>query len=159
MSLASPVTLLRKSRSPFIAGGAFVFLGVMASGCGQPAELKSTEGEVPQTMSNLRSITYAYNQALTSLGHAPASAADLKPFLEKYGNSTELLRTAEGAPFTIQWGFDPRKQKFGEQMPIWIYEPSPHDGKRWVVRFFNAMEMPEEELKNATFAPGMKAPN
>lgn len=151
---------MRRQRSLSIRLGVAALLLAGLSGCRRAdSELKPTDGVVPQTMSNLRSITYAYNQALTALGRAPNNAAELKPYLDKFGNSNELLRSEEGAAFVIQWGFDPRKQKLGEQMPIWIYDPSPHEGKRWVVRFFHPQELPEEELHNATFAPGMKAPN
>lgn len=108
----------------------------------------------------MRNLSTAYMQATLALGHPPKNAQELTPYLAKLGDVKELLKSPiDGEDLVIAWGVDMRSLKRqGSDFPIWVYEKNDHNGKRWVLQERNPMEMTNEQLANAPFAPGFKKP-
>lgn len=140
--------------APFLA---ILGAGLIAvCGCGEPP---AKEIEMPLAQIHLRNVVLAYNQAAIALNRPPQNVDDIRPYLSKQGDVKQLLRSPNGEEFVIQWGYDTRNAKvIGETLPVWIYEKSATEGKRWVVRGRNSLEITDEDLQNASFAPGMKKP-
>jgi hypothetical protein len=111
--------------------------------------------KLPRTMENLRAVNHSYHQAVSELRRPPTGKEEIAPYLKKWGDPNELLRSDNaGEPFEIAWGFDPTDGKAVHV--VWAYEKSAKDGKRWVLRYRFVQEMDEEAFKKATFPPNHK---
>jgi hypothetical protein len=128
-------------------------------GCGAPAG-KSVE--VPSAFNSLHNLSMGYKFAMRGLQRPPRNADEIKPQLEKMvekpGDAKALLSSpTDGTDLIIQWGTDPVKQQEGQHV-VWVYEKNASGGKRWVIQGWHPVEMTDEQLRNAQFAPGMKKP-
>jgi len=151
---------VKNVRFPLTTGAGWVLCVLLCGACGCGGSPQATVAIAP-AHNNLRNLSLAYMQATTDLKRGPKNAQELKPYAAKAGyDLKEILNSPiDGAELVIQWGVDPRTLKSQDgKYPIWVYEKNPHGGKRWVLQGKSPVEMPEDELKNSPFAPGMKIP-
>jgi hypothetical protein len=103
---------------------------LLLAGCSgkQAGQLNSEE----QALVNLG---LAYREASAALKRGPTSVAELKPYLEKYGNPDDLLVSAnDGQPYEIVWGVIPSRPARGFQTQrLLIYEKVGKHGKRYAL--------------------------
>jgi len=134
-----------------------IAIGLLAAIAGCNSETVR-DGNVAPAYSQFRNFAHAYVQATGSLNRPPNNAEELKPFLAKFGNADELLRSpADGAPLVVCWGVDVAKlTSQNNRSPIWVYEPNSHSGKRWALKERNPVELTEADFAAALFAPGFK---
>ena len=137
--------------------GGLVVIGVLLAplGCGSGPVHPTV---VVPSYNQLRNFTLAYAQATASLQHPPKNAAELRPFLEKFGSADELLRSpTDRELLVVHWNTDIGKlQSQNNLEPIWVYEKNSHSGKRWVLQGRNPVELTESEFRAAPFAPGFQ---
>jgi len=128
-----------------------------ACGCGSPAPK-----DVPSipAQDQLKNLVLGYARATSKLKRPPQNVEELKTHLKEFGDPNELLKSpTDGSEMVIGWGVDIMKQKNG-QFILWAYEKNPHgENKRWVILGRFPSELTEEQVQNATFAPGLKKPN
>jgi hypothetical protein len=114
------------------AGGVFCPAVLLLVGCGsrQPVELSKEEKAIVQ-------IGLAYRDASAVLKRGPKSLAELKPYLNKYGDPEQLLVSpSDDQPYQIVWGVIPsRPAKSSQTNPLLVYEKTGKHGKRYVLDF------------------------
>ena len=115
----------------------------------------SNVGEISPTNANLRAVRDAYFEATKSLGHPPASKAELIPSLKKFGDPAQLLRSADdGEEFVIVYGIDPMAN---DNLPcVWTYERRGKDGKRWFLRNRNIQRFIDDDFRKLPLPAGHK---
>ncbi len=130
-------------------------LAVAGCGRGTPKERNVTE-------ERLYRIGKAYLQTCYRLGEAPANFEDIKDSIEGDIPDDLLVSPRDGENFVIFWGVDFSKLRPARENPFTVagYEKHGIDGTRYVLRFpIGVVPMTDEELHQAIFPPGYKAPN
>jgi hypothetical protein len=125
------------------------FVALFAIGCGT----REAESAVQPTVANLRSVRNAYFDARQALDRPPNSKEELVPYLKKFGDPAELLRSPDdGEDFVIVFGTDP----MAPESYVWAYERSGRGGSRWMIRDRHIQRMANETLAKLPFPPGHK---
>lgn len=110
----------------------------------------------------LREISSAYVKATDSLGKPPANRAELLQYMgsEAQTDADAAFKSSnDGQEYVILWGVDYRPiVANGAAPPVMVYEKIGKNGKRFVARFRNVMQMTDEEFQKAPFPPGHEAP-
>jgi len=108
----------------------------------------------------LREICLAYVNATDKLERPPANRAELVKYLSPQANGEAVFKSSnDGEEFVILWGVDYRAVSGGGQAPpVMVYEKVGKNGKRFVARFRNVIQMTDEEFQKAPFPPGHAAP-
>jgi hypothetical protein len=137
-------------------GVAVLLACLCAVGCGSGPVEKLRDPSVQR----IKAISRAYLEATQDLNRPPLNLEELTPFLKKYGEPSEILRSPhDGQEYTILYGVDFREiHERGTTFPVLIYETQGTDGKRYVGGLREVKRMTDEEFKSATFPPGHKAP-
>jgi len=137
-------------------GIGFALACLCAVGCGSGAVEKQRDPSVQK----IKSISRAYLEATKDLNQPPRNLEELMPFLKKYGEPSEILRSPhDGQEYTILYGVDYRNiHERGNTFPVLVYEKQGTAGQRYVGGVREVKRMTDEEFKNATFPPGHKAP-
>ena len=93
------------------------FVALFAIGCGAREDLST----VPPTVENLRFVRDSYFDARQALDRPPRSKEELVPYLKKFGDPAQLLRSPDdGEEFVIVYGIDPLAMESIDQ--VWAYE-------------------------------------
>jgi hypothetical protein len=104
---------------------------------------------------NLSQIARAYDLATERLGHPPADANQLKPFLAEVSGGdpdTVLVSPHDGQPYVIIWGVQFRKAPIQVMPPpILAYEQKGVAGKRYVLTTMGVLPMTDSDFAKATF--------
>ena len=133
------------------------FLTVVLAGAGCNS---TTNSDVSLPNQNLRMIGQAYTQATDKLNRGPANLQELMPYLEKLGDPTNILRSAnDGEEFVILWKVDYRTAENGANPPVTAYEKKGRNGKRQVLKVRSIFQMTDEDFKQAPFPAGHTPPN
>ena len=128
---------------------AFALMWLVA-GCGGSGPVKS---EVAPSNENLRAVVKSYFQAMHALERPPHSKDEIVPYLKKFGDPTQLLRSPDdGENYVIIYGFDPLDPKLVQN--VWAYETRGKDGRRFAVQGRNVIHIDDAAFRNKTFAPG-----
>jgi hypothetical protein len=143
---------------------AVIFFGVslLGAGCGGTSEPVKIEAN--DSYQHLKMIGQAYMRAIADLGHPPASAQELLPYI-KYkgeGGPSAVFRSPnDGQEYKICWGV--AKEDMGQPgengFPVLAYEQQGKDGIHMVLRFRTVVPMTTEQLQKAPFPPGHQAPS
>jgi hypothetical protein len=129
------------------------------AGCGSSTETNV----VPLTASekNLKDVVLAYLDAQEVLHHYPKNAEELKPYLKRFGDPDQLLKSpTDGEPYVILWGTDLSRggpTPYQQMFPIFGYEKKGSGGKRAIVDVRGRpLTVPTEDFPKLTFAGGHK---
>jgi hypothetical protein len=128
------------------------FVALFAVGC-TSGEVQST---IPPSVENLRSVRDGYFEARRALERPPRSKEELVPYLKKFGDPAQLLRSPDdGEDFVIVYGTDPMA---AESMSyVWAYERHGKDGSRWIIRNRHVQRIANDKLAKLPFPPGHKS--
>lgn len=140
------------SRCLVAAVAVFGFIFVLAGCSGGP---KVTE--LPQGEKNLRIIFKAYTQAAYRLGHSPANAEELKPYLKDYGNPDDLLISPnDGKPYVIVPNVNLKNM---QSSPVLAFEKEGKNGKRLYIALssMSVQTATEDEFAHLPIPPELKA--
>jgi hypothetical protein len=132
---------------------AFVcLLPVLTLGCMPQGEVTSV---TQPTVVNLRAVRDSYFEAIKSLKHPARSKEELTPFLQKFGDPAEKLRSPDdGEEYVIVYGIEPMAPDSINH--VWAYERHGKNGSRWCIRGRNVQRMTSDSFAKATFPPGHK---
>ena len=104
----------------------------------------------------LRELSVAYLQATQNLNRAPKDADELVPFLAPGKDVHSLLVSpADGEPYVILWGTDPRQDVSVKPLVIG-YEKQGRRGARMVFTAMGVVLMTERGFLAARFPDGHK---
>jgi hypothetical protein len=104
-----------------------------------------------EDVKHLRNIEAAYEAATNQLGRPPASEAQLRPYLKRYGNPDDLLRSPrDGRPYVIQWGINIQAARAKLPPRVIAHEAAGVNGRRYVLTVMGVGVMTEEQLAEAT---------
>jgi hypothetical protein len=128
------------------------------TGCGfEPAKT-----EFSLSRQNLERIGVAYFKATVDpdRDRPPKNKQEIIPYLKEFGNPAELLRSPDdGQDYVILWDVDVRKLSArAARSTVLAYEKQGKNGKRYVLLVREVEQMTDEQLQNASFPPGHKAP-
>lgn len=126
-----------------------------ASGCGAP-----TVSKADTTYDKLSWIGDAYMKATDDLRRAPANFDELSPYLKKHGEPAEVRRSDnDNEEFVILWNVNYHTYENERKIfPVIAYEKNGRSGQRYVLQMRMVSQLTDEQLKQATFPPGQKAP-
>jgi hypothetical protein len=130
---------------------------VCVPGCGPGAPKERTP-----TQERLYKFGKAYLQTCYRLGHGPASFDEVKDNYDDDLSDDLLVSPRDGEKFVIFWGVDVTKLRPTREDPFTVagYEKHGVDGTRYVLRFpIGIVAMTDEQLHQAVFPPGHKAPD
>jgi hypothetical protein len=137
---------------------AIICLAAGLAGCG-----KSETNVVALSASekNLANIVLAYMDAHEELHHNPKNAEELKPFLKRFGDPDQILKSpSDGEPYVIVWGTDTSRggpTPYQQMFPIFGYERKGSGGKRAIVDVRGRpLTIPAEDFTKLTFVAGHK---
>jgi hypothetical protein len=118
--------------------------------------------EAPVSYQNFKLIQQAYLAASQALGHPPQNASELMPYLHgkmEADKATLLLSPDDGEEYKILWGVDALQPRMEDgKFPIIAYEQRGKEGTRYVMDGGHIRRMTDEQLKNAPWPPGHRAP-
>lgn len=128
---------------------------LISGGCGTDP----SKQVVPASKQNLQHISAAYFQA-TDKVQAPSGPSDLTPFLKAMGDPAQILKSPDdGQNYVILWNVDVKKLTAKDMTTkVLAYEKQGTDGKRWVLLTRDVRQLTDDELRQAPFPPGHKAP-
>jgi hypothetical protein len=135
-----------------------VLLGLLGFiGCSN----KGADRQLDATEERLLKVGQAYIKANYRLQRAPKNADEIKANWEGEFSDDVLRSPNDGEPFVILWGVDFATLPPGPKDPFTVggYEKTGTGGKRYVLRFpIQVVPMTDDELRQAVFPPGHKAP-
>jgi hypothetical protein len=127
------------------------FVASFAFGCGT----RENQTALPPVIENLRAVRDGYFEARRALDRPPRSKEELVPYLKKFGDPSQLLRSPDdGEEFVIVYGTDPLATD--SLTYVWAYERFGSGGSRWIIRERHVQRVPNEKLATFPFPPGHK---
>ncbi len=139
----------------------FFWLAALGAGAGCTPSEVVVRAKLEPAHEHLMHVGSAYNRFNAKYAKAPAAAADLKPFLQEFGNPDDLLRSPrDGAPYVICWGVNLLvPQPWVQSTGILAYEQRGVQGKRYVLTTMRSVVlMTDDEFRQASFPPGHRPP-
>ena len=154
--------------SRMVLGG--LVAAVCGLGCG--GVKKPNKLEVDQAKRNLMDIVRAYGKATADMGHPPRVKDELTSYFETNADSgdpdnpvrttdvTQVFRSPrDNEDFVICWAFDLRDLDHNPKTwPVWAYEKTGQDGKRYVAQGRFVKLVSNEELADLPFVDGFAKP-
>lgn len=133
--------------------GSLLLCQLLMTSVGCAPRLKQTQAH---DAGPLIELSNAYRQATEKLNRAPTSAEELQPYLAQGKDVTSLLTSpADGEPYVILWGTDPREGM--DLKPLVIgYEKKGLGGTRFVFTAMGVSLMAEKDFQSAKFPAGHK---
>jgi hypothetical protein len=135
----------------FLGFGVLVVLFV--AGCSS----KPKERDPDKSEENLKRIGQAYRDAGLQLHRPPANLQDIKPYLMKYGDPEELLRSPnDGQPYDIVWRITPLRFSPGvTHIKVLAHEHTSANSKRYILDvMLKTRSMTDEEFATVEFPKG-----
>jgi hypothetical protein len=135
-----------------------MLVGVVGlAGCGQGGNRERNP-----TQERLFQIGQAYLKSCHALGRGPSDFSEIKDHVEGDLPGDFLVSPHDGKPFVILWGVDVTQLRYTRKNAFYVlaYEKTGVNDTRYVLRYpIGLVQMTDEELREAPFPPGHKAPS